>query len=398
MGDENPIRTLGDYSRHNYKGYRNTIELPDGNNVVLLRSDTIRLVQNGCLFHRLRSEDPNQHLKDFLKLVDSLDLDVANRERTRLPLFQFSFHDQKLEMALNVFPKQAPSPPGRTNLTTHFIAQFFPPGRTAKLRNDILMFQQHQVQFFYDHVNPATRQTIDQSAKGMLHDRNAKESWALLEDLALYDNERGLEVEYFDIFPTRSKLTYHKYLMYGPIPSLFLRNPIIVGGCPSNLKIPCNIGHVHVEKAYIDCNSPLNVMTYMQYNWIMRKQLKPREDPDGIRGVSNFTGRIGGMHIFEGNFTYVLDFMIVEDISSVIDLRFTNRIEEISYKMPHKIEKYNSLSDLEKEHTKLVYFRNEEDKRRGVEYVMSKILGFYKECLELGPKYLTGLEDEGGIT
>nr|GEW30920.1 RNA-directed DNA polymerase, eukaryota [Tanacetum cinerariifolium] len=113
-GDENHIRTLGDYSKPSHEGYMNTIELLEGNNVVPLRSDTIRLVQNGCSFHGLRSEDPNQHLKDFLKLVDSLDLDVANWERTR---------------------------------------------------------------------------TIDQSASGMLHDRNAKESWALLEDLALYDNK-----------------------------------------------------------------------------------------------------------------------------------------------------------------------------------------------------------------
>ncbi|GJU25651.1 hypothetical protein Tco_1164272 [Tanacetum coccineum] len=75
-------------------------------------------------------------------------------------------------------------------------------------------------------------------------------------------------------------------------------------------------------------------------------------------------------------------------------VRFTNRTDEIAYKMPHKIEQYNSLSDLEKEHTKSVYLRNEEDKRRGVEYVMSKILGFYKECLELGPEYLTGVADE----
>ncbi|GJZ13885.1 hypothetical protein Tco_0549115 [Tanacetum coccineum] len=145
MGDKNPIRTIRDYSKPSYEGYRNTIKLPVGNNVVPLRSDTIRLVQNGCSFHGLRSEDPNQHLKDFLKLVDSLNLDVANRERM-----------------------------------------------TAKLRNDILMFQQHQgeslseamtrfkdllqkfphyginlslqVQIFYDHVNPAIRRTIDQSA------------------------------------------------------------------------------------------------------------------------------------------------------------------------------------------------------------------------------------------
>ncbi|GKA84296.1 zinc finger, CCHC-type containing protein [Tanacetum coccineum] len=159
MGDKNHVRTLGDYSRPSHEGYRNTIELPEGNNMVPLRSDTIRLVQNGCSFHGLWSEDPNQHLKDFLKLVDSLDLDGENRERTRL---------------------------------------------TAKLRNDILMFQQHhgeslseawtrfkdllqkvphhgidlwlQVQIFYDHVNPVTRRTIDQSAGGKLRDLNPEES------------------------------------------------------------------------------------------------------------------------------------------------------------------------------------------------------------------------------
>ncbi|GJT81741.1 MAK10-like protein [Tanacetum coccineum] len=78
------------------------------------------------------------------------------------------------------------------DLTTLFHAQFFPPGRTPKLQNDILMFQQHQgeslsetwtrfkdllhkvphygidlwlqVQIFYDHINPATRRTIYQLA------------------------------------------------------------------------------------------------------------------------------------------------------------------------------------------------------------------------------------------
>ncbi|GJW51691.1 hypothetical protein Tco_0093042 [Tanacetum coccineum] len=101
MGDANPICTLGDYFKPSHEGYRNTIELLVGNNAVPLRSDTIRFVQNGCSFHGLRSEDPNQHLKDFLKLVDSLELDGENRERTRMR-------------------------------------------RTAKLSNDILMSQQHQ--------------------------------------------------------------------------------------------------------------------------------------------------------------------------------------------------------------------------------------------------------------
>nr|GEV89995.1 zinc finger, CCHC-type [Tanacetum cinerariifolium] len=54
MGDENHIRTLRDYSKPIHEGYMNTIELPVGNNVVPLRSDTIQLVQNGFSFHGLR--------------------------------------------------------------------------------------------------------------------------------------------------------------------------------------------------------------------------------------------------------------------------------------------------------------------------------------------------------
>ncbi|GJW49414.1 hypothetical protein Tco_0090765 [Tanacetum coccineum] len=94
MENKNPICTLRDYSKPIHEGYRNTIEIPDGNNVVPLRSDIIWLVQNRCSFHGLRSEDSYQHFKDFLKLVDSLDLDVENREMMRLRLFQFSLRDQ----------------------------------------------------------------------------------------------------------------------------------------------------------------------------------------------------------------------------------------------------------------------------------------------------------------
>ncbi|GKF60589.1 zinc finger, CCHC-type containing protein, partial [Tanacetum coccineum] len=121
--------TLEDYSRTSHEGYRNTIELPERNNVVPLRSDTIRLVQNGCSFHGLRSEDPNQHLKDFLKLVDSLDLDGENRERTCLRLFQFFLRDQASNW-LKRLPARSIST--WEDLTTRFIAQFFPPGKTVK--------------------------------------------------------------------------------------------------------------------------------------------------------------------------------------------------------------------------------------------------------------------------
>ncbi|GJZ69679.1 hypothetical protein Tco_0633229 [Tanacetum coccineum] len=174
-------------------------------------------------------------------------------------------------------------------------------------------------------------------------------------------------------------------------------------------------------------------MTRAQHNWIRRERLEPRKDLEILGSISNLTGSVRGMQVFVGNFIYVSDFVIVEDISSAIDprlshvvlgkpfvelsnmtydlslgiIKFTSGADEIAYKMPHNIEQYDSLSDMEKEHTKSVYFRNEEDKRKGVDYVVSKILGFYKECLELRLEYRTGLEgsssmsnvsEKGGVT
>ncbi|GJV00003.1 zinc finger, CCHC-type containing protein [Tanacetum coccineum] len=134
-------RTLGDYSRPSHEGYRNTTEVLDGKDLAPFRSDTIRLVQNGCSFHGLRSEDPNQHLKDFLKIVDSIDLNVETKEMTRFRLFQFSLRDQASNWLERLL---AGSISTWDDLTTRFLVQFFLPGRTSKLRNDILMFQQHQ--------------------------------------------------------------------------------------------------------------------------------------------------------------------------------------------------------------------------------------------------------------
>ncbi|GJZ75680.1 hypothetical protein Tco_0640145 [Tanacetum coccineum] len=456
LRDQNPILTLEDYSRPSHEGYRNTIVIPNGNNVVPLRSDTIRLVggklhdinakESWVLLEDLTLYDNKSwnDLRDFAKPVKEISLpqDVPSTSNRRIIELE---NQVQCLMEAHLAPKSSIqvnkiassceicSGPHDTQFSK-FEADFIQ--QQSKITNKIDTFlkainDQMTGALPSDTVkNPKLR---DYSTSPVLSPRSyPTRDVMFIEIVKKYDDPseeelggdennvtRGLKIEYFDIFSTRRELAYHKYLLCGPIPSLFLRNPIIVGGCSSNLKIPCNIGHVHVEKAYIDFNSPLNFITRMLYNWIMRRQLA-RKDPEGIRGIINFTGRVKGMHIFIGNFTYVSNFMIVEDISSIIDprlsqvvlgkpfvemsnmthdlslgvVRFTNRIDEITYKMPHKIEQYNSLSDLEKEHTKSVYFKNEEDKKR-VDYVMSKILRFYKECLELGPEYLTGLEDEG---
>ncbi|GJU01174.1 zinc finger, CCHC-type containing protein [Tanacetum coccineum] len=183
MGDENPIRTLGDYSKLSQEGYRNTIELPVGNNVVPLRSDTIQLVQNGCSFHGLRTEDPIQHHRDFLRIVDFIDLNDDTRNTTRLRLFHFSLYDQAINW-LDLLP--AGSISTWDDLTTRFLAQFFPPGRTAELRNDILMFQQFQI--FYDHVDYTTQMAIDYATGERLRKLRPEEAWETIEDSSLYED------------------------------------------------------------------------------------------------------------------------------------------------------------------------------------------------------------------
>ncbi|GKC14014.1 hypothetical protein Tco_1010796 [Tanacetum coccineum] len=110
--------------------------------------------------------------------------DSTWRQRKERACVYFNFPFAiKLAIGLNVF-LQDPSPHGESlsEAWTCF--------------KDLLQKVPHhgidlwlQVQIFYDHVNLVTRRTIDQSAGGKLRDRNAKESWALLEDLALYDSK-----------------------------------------------------------------------------------------------------------------------------------------------------------------------------------------------------------------
>nr|GEU91460.1 hypothetical protein [Tanacetum cinerariifolium] len=78
MEDENPIRTLGDYSRPSHEGYRNTIELPEGNNMVPLRSDTILLVTLRLKERIKENESKPQKIKKITRHPDTEDLKPLN--------------------------------------------------------------------------------------------------------------------------------------------------------------------------------------------------------------------------------------------------------------------------------------------------------------------------------
>ncbi|GJR54541.1 putative ribonuclease H-like domain-containing protein [Tanacetum coccineum] len=108
MGDKNPIRTLGDYSRPSHEGYRNTINLPEGNNVVPLRSDIIQesLFEAWTCFKDLLQKSLimasifGSKSKSFMTMsIPSQDEPLTNRSvDARLSRFEADFKQQQSEM------------------------------------------------------------------------------------------------------------------------------------------------------------------------------------------------------------------------------------------------------------------------------------------------------------
>ncbi|GKB15447.1 hypothetical protein Tco_0849370 [Tanacetum coccineum] len=102
------------------------------------------------------------------------------------------------------------------------------------------------------------------------------ESW--LEDNRIIDSLDGSdEIEYFDAFPTLEELEYHEWLLIYPKPS-WVKAKIRTENL-NNVKISCNMGHFLKRHAYIDLESPNNVMSKQHYNGIMNKGLELRQKP-----------------------------------------------------------------------------------------------------------------------
>ncbi|GJW06035.1 protein kinase-like domain, concanavalin A-like lectin/glucanase domain protein [Tanacetum coccineum] len=129
------------------------------------------------------------------------------------------------------------------------------------------------------------------------------------------------------------------------------------------------MGHFLKRQAYIDLESPINVMSKQHYNKIMNKGLESRQKPSNPSKNSNFVGRVKGLKVFIGNFTYECNFMILEDTTSIIDhhlgevvfgkpfarntglvydqeegtVTFKKDDEKITFMMPHKMEASNHI-------------------------------------------------------
>ena len=92
-------------------------------------------------------EDPNLHLSVFLEVCDTLKINGESIDAIRLRLFPFSLRD-KARAWLHSLPPGSIST--REELTKAFLAKFFPPSKTASLRNQITSFTQREDRTLYE--------------------------------------------------------------------------------------------------------------------------------------------------------------------------------------------------------------------------------------------------------
>ncbi|GKC16639.1 hypothetical protein Tco_1013421 [Tanacetum coccineum] len=232
-----------------------------------------------------------------------------------------------------------------------------------------------------------------------------------IKELKLRTKQRNaFEEELFkDMFPTEEELAYHKELLGEPCPPFSTLWPKIRRGDPWSLKIPCVIGTVYTGHAYIDLQSPVNIMSRAYYNKIKEKSFQARRNPYQPYKFCNFVGRAKNVHIFIGYFVYVIDFMILEDLGNIIDsslcevvlgkpfaqaakfaydeslglIMFAYSDDEVMFRMPQRTKELDLVSRLEKDKFKAFFVESLKVGKMGFKHVFKKRKRYYKACMNL---------------
>ena len=211
MAEPEQQRTMSDYARPSLMGTESSIVRPAvAANNFEIKPNIIQMVQQYVQFDGLQDEDPNAHIANFLEICDTFKINGATDDAIRLRLFPFSLRNRAKQW-LNSLPRGSITT--WDQMTEKFLLKYFPPAKTAKLRNDISSYAQidsetlyetwerfkdllrkcphHglptwlQVQTFYNGLNLATRQMIDAAAGGTLNNKTPEAAQELIEDMAM---------------------------------------------------------------------------------------------------------------------------------------------------------------------------------------------------------------------
>jgi len=153
-------------------------------------------------------EDDSIHLQNFLEIGSTVTINGVDKDVILLRLFPFSLEGR----ARKWFYTHQENINNWTNLSHAFLAKFFPIGKTAALRGNIVIFQQKKtetipeawehfqgyisdcphhgmarwllMQTFYHGLTQKARECLDASAKGSLLDLTIGEAETLLDKIA----------------------------------------------------------------------------------------------------------------------------------------------------------------------------------------------------------------------
>ncbi|KAF7834642.1 uncharacterized protein G2W53_009501 [Senna tora] len=209
MAEQNN-RNVSDYATPKLDGLQHSIQRPSiqANNFEI-EPTTIQLLQANGQFGGSPVEDPNNHILNFLEICDTFKHNGISDDAIRLRLFPFSLRD-KAKLWLQSLPEGSITT--WEGLAQQFLTKYFPPGKTAKMRNDITSFvlldneslyeawerfkellrkcPHHglpkclQVQTFYNGLSSEIRMSIDAAAGGALMSKPVDAAYTLLETMS----------------------------------------------------------------------------------------------------------------------------------------------------------------------------------------------------------------------
>ncbi|KAF7835900.1 uncharacterized protein G2W53_010759 [Senna tora] len=209
MAEQNN-RNVSDYATPKLDGLQHSIRRPSiqANNFEI-KPATIQLLQANGQFGGSPVEDPNNHILNFLEICDTFKHNGVSDDAIRLRLFPFSLRD-KAKVWLQSLPEGSITT--WEELAQQFLTKYFPPGKTAKMRNDITSFvllnneslyeawerfkdllrkcPHHglpkwlQVQTFYNGLSSEIRTSIDAAAGGALMSKPVDAAYTLLETMS----------------------------------------------------------------------------------------------------------------------------------------------------------------------------------------------------------------------
>ncbi|GJX38005.1 reverse transcriptase domain-containing protein [Tanacetum coccineum] len=223
--EESPVvtmadqRTMAELLRAPTEGYAEAIVVPP----ILaehfeLKHSLINMMTSDQFF-RLEKDNPHDHIRWFNKITSTIKYKDVPNSAIKLMLFPFS-----LAGAARRWLEKEPPRSILTweDLVSKFINEFFPPSRTTNLRNEISNFQQkfdesfheawdrykdllracphhgftelHQLDTFYNALNPADQDSLNSAAGGNLLERSTQDVLTIIENKSKVRNSQNKSV------------------------------------------------------------------------------------------------------------------------------------------------------------------------------------------------------------